>query len=48
MIDMYGREFVEWLWETKQEIVKPNRDQLTEQIADLKRQIAEQGKRLGE
>lgn len=47
MIDMYGRDFVEWLWDTKQEVVKPNRHELVEIIATLKNQIAEQEQRLG-
>lgn len=48
MIDMYGRDFVEWLWDTKQEVVKPNRDELVDQIRELKEQIKDQGIRLGE
>lgn len=47
MIDMYGRDFVEWLWETKTEIHKYNRQELVELIADLKRQVAEQEVRVG-
>lgn len=47
MIDMYGRDFVEWLWESKQEIVKPKHDELLETIADLKEKIKDQEVRLG-
>ena len=48
MIDMYGRDFVEWLWESKQEVCKPKPDELLETIADLKQQIKDQGVRLGD
>ena len=48
MIDMYRRDFVEWLWDTKQEVVKPNRDELVNQIRELKEQIKDQEIRLGE
>jgi hypothetical protein len=47
MIDMYGRDFVEWLWETKSDIHKPTRQELLDLLAELKQKIAEQEKRLG-
>lgn len=47
MIDMYGRDFVEWLWETKTDIHKPTRQELLDLVADLKQQIAKQEARLG-
>lgn len=46
MIDMYGRDFVEWLWETKTDIHKLTREDLLAEIAELKRQIAKQEARV--
>jgi len=46
MIDMYGRDFVEWLWDSKLDVHKVTRDELLETIADLKERIKEQEARL--
>lgn len=46
MIDMYGRDFVEWMWDTKLEVHKLSREDLLANIADLKQLVKDQEERL--
>jgi len=46
MVDMYGADYVEWLSQTKWQIVKFDRHELLEYISDLKAQIKFQESRL--